>query len=265
MGCCQPVLGPIENYYTKYQIDKMLEEIESGITSGCCITPEEVDEKIDDAISGITPCDLSDYYTKEEVDALIPEVPSLSGYATEQWVLDKHYITGVDLSDYATKEEIPTVPTSNTAFTNDAGYLTEHQPIKTINGNSLIGTGDIEIGTGGTISIDSELSLESVNPVENKVITEALNDKLDASAYTPCDLSDYWTSAETQNAITEATSGCSGCTVDQTVNSGSTNAISNAAVYNNYMLKSQIWCGDYTQWASVSGNPDTNTIYLIHE
>lgn len=124
MGCCQPVLGPIENYYTKYQVDQMLEEIESAITSGCCITPEEVDEKIDEAISGITPCDLSDYYTKEEVDELIPEVPSLSGYATEQWVLEKHYITGVDLSDYALKSEIPTVPTSNTAFTNDAGYIT---------------------------------------------------------------------------------------------------------------------------------------------
>lgn len=107
MGCCQPVLGPIENYYTKYQVDQMLEEIESAITSGCCITPEEVDEKIDEAISGITPCDLSDYYTKEEVNALIPEVPSLSGYATEQWVLDKNYITGVDLSDYVTKEELP--------------------------------------------------------------------------------------------------------------------------------------------------------------
>lgn len=160
LGCCTPVLGPIEAYYTKFQIDKMLEEIESGITSGCCITPEEVDEKIDEAISGISP-DLSDYYTKEEVDELIPEVPSLSGYATEQWVEDKHYITGVDLSDYATKEEIPslsgyateqwvldkhyisgvdlsdyalkseipTVPTSNTAFTNDAGYLTEHQSL----------------------------------------------------------------------------------------------------------------------------------------
>lgn len=106
MGCCQPVLGPIENYYTKYQVDQMLEEIESAITSGCCITPEEVDEKIEEAISGISP-DLSDYYTKEEVDELIPEVPSLSGYATEQWVLDKHYITGVDLSDYVTKEELP--------------------------------------------------------------------------------------------------------------------------------------------------------------
>ena len=107
MGCCQPVLGPIEAYYTKFTIDRKLEEITSAITSGCCITPEEVDEKIASA--------------KTEIEA---EIPSLSGYATEQWVEDKHYITGVDLSDYALKSEIPVVPTSNTAFTNDAGYIT---------------------------------------------------------------------------------------------------------------------------------------------
>lgn len=124
MGCCQPVLGPIENYYTKYQVDQMLEEIESAITSGCCITPEEVDEKIEEAISGISP-DLSDYYTKEEVDALIPEVPSLSGYATEQWVLDKHYITGVDLSDYVTYESLPDLSVYATkAWVTNQNYVT---------------------------------------------------------------------------------------------------------------------------------------------
>ena len=150
MGCCEPVLAPIENYYTKYQIDKM---IASAVTSGCCITPEEVDEKIEEAISGITVSGVTEEElnnaiasAKTEIEAEMPTVPtkvsafendvpyltehqSLSGYATEQWVLDKHYISGVDLSDYALKSEIPTVPTSNTAFTNDAGYLTEHQSL----------------------------------------------------------------------------------------------------------------------------------------
>lgn len=149
-GCCEPVLGPVENYYTKYQIDKM---IASAVTSGCCITPEEVDEKIEEAISGITVSGVTEEElnnaiasAKTEIEAEIPTVPtkvsafendvpyltehqSLSGYATEEWVLDKHYISGVDLSDYALKSEIPTVPTSNTAFTNDAGYLTEHQSL----------------------------------------------------------------------------------------------------------------------------------------
>ena len=105
MGCCTPVLGPIENYYTKGQVDEL---IEGATSSGCCITPEEVDEKIESA--------------KTEIEA---EIPSLSGYATEEWVLDKNYISGVDLSDYATKAEIPTVPTNVSAFENDVPYATE--------------------------------------------------------------------------------------------------------------------------------------------
>lgn len=140
MGCCEPVLAPIENYYTKYQIDKMM----SGVTSGCCITPEEVDEKIESA--------------KTEIES---EIPSLSGYATEQWVEDQHYISGVDLSDYALKSEIPT---SNSGLTNDAQYIT----------------------------------------------------------------------------------------------SGDT-------VFNNYMLKNQIWCGDYTEWAQISGSTQNDVLYLIHQ
>lgn len=128
MGCCEPVLAPIENYYTKYQIDKM---IESATTSGCCITPEEVDEKIEEAVSGITVSGVTEEElnnaiasAKTEIEAEIPTVPtsntaftndagyltehqSLSGYATEQWVENQGYITGVDLSDYAKLEDIP--------------------------------------------------------------------------------------------------------------------------------------------------------------
>lgn len=191
MGCCQPVLGPIENYYTKYQIDQMLEEIESAITSGCCITPEEVDSAITSAMTIVE-----------------GEIPSLSGYATEQWVLDKNYITGVDLSDYALKSEIPTVPTSNTAFTNDAGYLTEHQHLKTINGQSIVGDGDIEIGTGGTIDLSNYYTTaQTINLVESAVtVVEGEIPSLSGYAteqwvenkhyITGVDLSDYATKEE---------------------------------------------------------------------
>lgn len=276
MGCCQPVLGPVENYYTKYQIDRMLEKIDSG----CCITEEEVDEKIASA--------------KTDVEA---EIPSLDGYATEQWVLEKHYITGVDLSDYALKSEIPTVPTSNSAFTNDMGYLTEHQHIKTINGESLIGDGNIEIGSGGTpITIDSTLDSGSTNPVANSAITIAIGNKLDASAYTPTDLSNYYTKNETNSAITSAVTdmatqtwvnnqgflkehqSLSAYSTTNEVNTMIANATSglqetliagtNITISGNTISANccpTIWCGDYTQWASVSGNPDSNTIYLVHE
>lgn len=161
---CSSYIEDASNYYTKYQVDELLEEIESGITSGCCITPEEVDEKIESA--------------KTEIEG---EIPSLSGYATEQWVEDKHYISGVDLSDYALKSEIPTVPTSNTAFTNDAGYLTEHQHLKTINNQSLVGDGNIDIGTGGTIVVDNTITSGSSNPVTSSSIYNALDSKADTT------------------------------------------------------------------------------------
>lgn len=193
LGCCVPVVAPADQYYTKYQVDKL---IESATTSGCCITPEEVDEKIEEAISGITVSGVTEEQMNQAITSAMTivegEIPSLSGYATEQWVEDKH-------------------------------YLTEHQPLKTINGQVISGTGNIEIDTSGTpVTVDSELSLVSTNPVQNKVITEALNDKLDASAYTPVDLSTYATKSQLIQYVTnlqnqidslrEQISGCCGST-----------------------------------------------------
>lgn len=143
---CSSYIEDADNYYTKPQIDEMLEEIESAITSGCCITPEEVDEKIESA--------------KTEIEA---EIPSLSGYATEQWVLDKNYITGVDLSDYALKSEIPTVPTSNTAFTNDAGYLTEHQSLSAYSTTDEVNSAITQATSGlqQTLSAGTNVQIQS--------------------------------------------------------------------------------------------------------
>ncbi len=149
--------------------------------------------------SGVT----IDAYTKQEADArfqpignyaLKSEIPSLSGYATEQWVLDKHYITGVDLSDYATQ-----------AWVENKNYLTEHQPLKTINGQVISGTGNIVIEASGTsVTVDDHLDSASTNPVQNKVIVGALNGKLDATAYTPTDLSNYYNKTEVNNIVTSA-------------------------------------------------------------
>lgn len=85
MGCCEPVLAPIENYYTKYQIDKMI----SGITvSG--VTEEQVDEKIASA--------------RTEIEAEIPTVPTnVSAFEN-----DSHYITSGDtvFNNYLLKNNI---------------------------------------------------------------------------------------------------------------------------------------------------------------
>lgn len=143
---CDDILLEISVLHTN---DEILQNEIDNIASGSSVT---VDDHLDSAstnpaqnkvitealngkldASAYTPTDLSNYYTKEEVNSAITEVendiPSLSGYATEQWVLDKNYITGVDLSNYATLQDIPVVPTDVSAFNNDAGYLTEHQSL----------------------------------------------------------------------------------------------------------------------------------------
>lgn len=96
--------------------------------------------------------DLSDYYTKSEVDNLIDNVEvDLTDYATTSYVnnnfqpkgnyqpagdylteIPADYVTESELEetlndkDYATKSEIPTIPTNVSDFTNDAGYITEN-------------------------------------------------------------------------------------------------------------------------------------------
>ena len=107
-------------------------------------TKTEVDTKFKD-FSGGTSTDLTKYYTKEESDgkyALKTSIPSLEGYATEQWVTSKKYLTQhQSLENYYTKSEV-----------DNKGYLTEHNPI------------------------DQEFSTTSENAVSNKLITIRLNE-----------------------------------------------------------------------------------------
>ena len=65
----------------------------------------------------------------------------------------------------------PVIPTKTSELTNDSGFLTEHQPLKTINGESLVGTGNIEIGGGSGTQVQSdwaETNTESVSYIKNK-------------------------------------------------------------------------------------------------
>ena len=77
------------------------------------------------------------------------------------------------VGDYATKTELASKQDTLVSGAN----------IKTINGQTLLGEGNIEIQGGGTITVDSELSTTSENPVQNKVITNAINGKQDAGDY----------------------------------------------------------------------------------
>lgn len=122
--------------------------------------------------------------------ALKSDIPDTSGFITEAQVDTK-------LENYALKTEVPTKVSD---LSNDAGYQTAEDitsatkdlatktelegkqdvlvsgtSIKTVNGNSILGEGNIEIQGGSTVTVDDTLNAESVNPVQNKVITEKIN------------------------------------------------------------------------------------------
>lgn len=175
-NCCQQTRGCGCEDINPCDCDEILLEL-SKLHTDDLILQDLIDE-LSGKTSGGCDCDLEDYYTKEEVDDLIPDVPSLDGYATEQWVENKGYLTTVqplktingeslvgdgnivisggstDLSNYYNKQEsdgkyqpkgdyalasdIPTVPNVVSAFLNDAGYLTQHQSLSGYVDNSTL-------------------------------------------------------------------------------------------------------------------------------
>ena len=69
----------------------------------------------------------SETYVDTKVAAIkVPTVPTkVSAFTNDAGYLTEHQ----DLTSYAKKSEIPNVPTNISAFNNDVGYLTEHQSL----------------------------------------------------------------------------------------------------------------------------------------
>ena len=177
--------------------------------------PTNVSELNNDAnyitLNEVPKTDLSDYYTKEEVDGKIPDVSNFitsipSEYITETELNDKGYLTEIpseyitesELNDKGYLTEIPSEYITETEL-NDKGYLTSIPDtyitegelttalsdkvsqtalneaiegidvgvktinntkgdvnIKTINGESILGEGDIEIKGGGGVVTETD-------------------------------------------------------------------------------------------------------------
>lgn len=134
--------------------------------------PTNVSELNNDAnyitLNEVPKTDLSDYYTKEEVDGKIPDVSDFitsipSEYITESELNDKGYLTSIP-DTYITEDELTTAlsdKVSQTALNEaiegiDVGVKTINNTkgdvnIKTINGESILGEGDITIKSGSDI------------------------------------------------------------------------------------------------------------------
>lgn len=102
------------------------------------------------------------FYTKSEIDSMIADI--VVPTRLSQLVEDDGHVTVTR----AQKTKIDNVPTQ----------------FKTINNQSIIGPGNIDIQTGGTgtsITVDTALSSTSVNPVQNKVIKSELDKKANST------------------------------------------------------------------------------------
>ena len=207
-------------------IDKELSETSNNLVVNSAITKVIQDnEKISSAalndlnekkldVSAYTPTDLSDYYKKEETSSktelenalkLKANASDLSGY------YKKGETSGKTELDTALGLKANTADlTAHTG--NSTIHITSDERTKWNNASASSHTHANKSVLDTITAIDTELSETSNNLVVNSAITKVIEDneriasaslndlnerKLDASAYTPTDLSDYYKKEET--------------------------------------------------------------------
>ena len=219
-------------------------EIEQSLASKADKSNTYSKQEVDDAIANV---DVSDQLTNYETianhnadKALLEESIALKANSADLATV----ATSGSYNDLNDKPTIPTVPTNVSAFTNDAGYLTQHQDIsnlatkaevnakqdelvsgtniKTINGNSILGEGNIVIQGGGgeqqqadwnqtdstavdyiknkpTIPDTSEFVTKTEYNPKEQAIAEALTNLNENKA----DKTNYYTKQEIDNKFSE--------------------------------------------------------------
>ena len=124
---------------------------------------------------GIVIPSLENYVTREALNTALSDyakkadIPSVEGLLSEIRAQELYQPKG----DYALKSELP--DTANLATKTEVAEAISNQQFKTVNGQIITGEGNIEIQGGSTVIVDDTLNAESVNPVQNKVITEQIN------------------------------------------------------------------------------------------
>lgn len=216
MGCCRPVLGPIENYYTKGQIDEMIEDIE---VSACCITADEVDEKISAATSGLQETLVAGDNITISGNVISAVGGGGSGITSGevQTMIDQSVSGKADSSDVITSVGVHTVEWSGG---NDAIYLdrTKNGTYQEI--SILIPDNGIKIKTNKHISIDTDVvALKTDIPDVSDYVTFEDMGEYVGDVYTKEEVNNLFVTKATFNtyiinlqqqinSLVEAISGC---------------------------------------------------------
>ena len=125
---------------------------------------------------GIIIPDLKNYVTEDALNTALLEyakksdIPSIEGLLSEVKAQELYQPKG----EYALKSELPDI--TGLATKTEVTDAISNQKFKTINNQEITGEGNIEIqGGGSSVTVDDALNAESVNPVQNKVITAQIN------------------------------------------------------------------------------------------
>lgn len=210
-----------EDYATEAYVDRAITAATQDLASK---------EYVDEAISGVT-VDLSDYYTKEEVDAAISGVTvDLSDYYTKEEV--DTLVAQVDvreqLENYAlttaVTQDIQTAIASETARTESTyakpsdipsltGYATENYVDNAITAatEDMATTGYVADAIAAIPSVDLSPYAKTTAVTEDIQTAIASETARTEATYAKVgdipSLDGYWTSAQTESAITAATDG----------------------------------------------------------
>lgn len=156
-----------DGYYDLEFVDNMeiwLGDVKKDEPSGEYLTADDLKTINGESIVGIGDIEVSGVTPEQEqaideaitkADAAGVAAEEAKGMATEANTKADAATDGVavaleELAGKADKSEIPSLDGYATeAWVGEQGYLTEHQPLKTINGESVIGEGNIVISGGG--------------------------------------------------------------------------------------------------------------------
>ena len=298
----------VDDVYTKTEVDEKVDNIVTSSTisekiqtvvSSYTYSQSDIDTKLSDK-SDRTELATVSAATQNSIDTisgtattLRTDLDSLSGFtgrlsAETSAVLTEAYNLYCALS--ANTETISgNVETLSGTVANKQDTLVSGTNIKTINNQSLLGEGNITIEGGGSVTVDTEMSDTSENPVQNKVITAAIKEKPNVVYLTQAEydaletkdtskiymitdakevesLDDYYTKTEVDTKLSEKADTTALAAKQDTLVSGTNiKTINNETLLGSgNIVVPKVWSGTQAEYDAIT-TKDSGTIYLIYE
>ena len=298
----------VDDVYTKTEVDEKVDNIVTSSTisekiqtvvSSYTYSQSDIDTKLSDK-SDRTELATVSAATQNSIDTisgtattLRTDLDSLSGFTGQ---LSARTLT--ELTDAynlfcalsANTETISgNVETLSGTVANKQDTLVSGTNIKTINNQSLLGEGNITIEGGGSVTVDTEMSDTSENPVQNKVITAAIKEKPNVVYLTQAEydaletkdtskiymitdakevesLDDYYTKTEVDTKLSEKADTTALAAKQDTLVSGTNiKTINNETLLGSgNIVVPKVWSGTQTEYDAIT-TKDSGTIYLIYE